>query len=263
MAKQQEVARTGNWAKVLFWLGFLVFFAYSFQAIMHLGEVADPLRQRRLVRILAALSKPSVFEAETSREVAAEMWETIQTAFLATTIGAVFAIPLTSLSARPSSFWGRGFNALLQPILSAVRAVHPLIVLTLAVVLAGLGPTAGVLALTLFTAAVLTRDFSEFAQQHTSLSWPVLFKVHFPALALNRLPVSVLIATVLGFMGGGGIGLFLQQHIGFLDYRHASVAILACIIATGGLDLLAHNVWHAIRNHRTSLPSTPEIADLD
>jgi phosphonate transport system permease protein len=258
MDKQQKIARVKNGTKILFWLVFLVFFAYSFQTIMDLEGISHPLRQKSIMRVLTALSKPDFSDDKANRNVMRQMWETIQIAFLATTISAVFAIPFTFFSARPSSFWGRGFNILLQPVLSMVRSVHPLIVVIPAIILTGIGPTAGVLALTLYSTAVLIVDYSEYTQQHTSLNWLILFKVHFPGLTFKRLPVNLLIATVIGFMGGGGIGFSIQQHINLLDYRTASVAILACIIAIGSLDLLARAVWHKIQSSRTALPSTPE-----
>ncbi len=262
MDKPKESDKFKNWIVILFWLGFLAFFVYSFQTIMDFKGIAHPRRQEAFIRILTALSKPNLFEGETSRQVAAQTWETIQVGFLATVISAFFATPFTFLSARPSSIWGRGFNILLQPILSIVRAVHPLIITSLAIVLVGIGPTAGVLALTLFSTAVLIRNFSEYAQQHTSLSWNILFKVHFPGLALKYLPVNILIATILGFMGGGGIGFLLQQHISLLNYPDASIAIVACIIAIGSIDLLGRTVWRKIQKHSESLPSNPETANL-
>lgn len=254
MDTQQEKTKIQNWMKILFWLGVLVLFAYSFQTIMNLEEIAHPGRQVAFIRILTALSKPNIMDGETSRQVAIKMWETIQIAFLATTISAVFAIPFTFFSARPSSILGRGFNFLLQPILSAVRAVHPLIIIPPAIMLAGIGPTAGVLALTIFSTGVLIRKFSEYAQQHMSLSWPMLFKVHFPGLTFKHLPVNILIATVLGFIGGGGIGPLFLMNITLLDYRDAGVAILACIVVIGSLDLISRAVWHKIQNNGSSFP---------
>lgn len=256
MDMQKEVARVRDGIKILFWLGFLSFFIYSSQTILDFQDIAHPRRQESVIRILTALSKPNFIEGEISRQVVVKMWETIQIGFLATTISAVFAIPFTFLSARPSSFWGRGFNILLQPILSVVRAVHPLIITMFTIVLAGIGPTAGVLALTFYSTAFLIGNFSEYAQQHTSLNWLTLFGVHFPGLALKHLPVNILIATILGFMGGGGIGFLLLQNINLLNYRDASVALVACIIAIGSIDLFSCAVWRNIQRSRESLPST-------
>lgn len=246
MDKKKEVARVKSWIRILFWLFLGAFFVYSLITIMDFGGIVHPKRQESFIRILTALSKPNYLEGDTYRDVAPKMWETIQIAFLATTISAVFAIPFTFFSARPSSSWGRGLNIVLQPILSAIRAVHPLIITIPAIVLAGIGPTAGVLALTLFSTAVLIGNFSEYAQQNTPLSWNNLFKAHFPGLALKHLPVNLVIVSILGFMGGGGIGFLIQTQINLLNYSDASVAILACIITIGGLDLLGRAVWKII-----------------
>ena len=254
MDMQQETTNFQNWMKILFWLVCLVFFAYSFITIMDLETIAHPGRQEHFIRILSALSKPNLFNGETIRQVAIKMFETIQIGFLATTFSTVIAIPFTYFSARPSSFWGRGFNFLLQPILSAVRAVHPLIIIPPAIMLTGIGPTAGVLALTIFSTAVLIGKFTEYAQLQMALSWPSLTKVHFPGLAFKHLPVNILIASVLGFMGGGGIGSFLILKINLLDYRNTGVEILACIIVIGSLDLISRAVWHKIQNNRASFP---------
>jgi phosphonate transport system permease protein len=248
MNKQQVITNTKNGIKILFWSIFLAFLIHSFQTIIDFEAITNPRRQESFLRILTALSKPNFLEGEISRQVAGKIWETFQIAFLATTMSALLALPFTFQSARPSLLWNRGFNILLQPILSTVRAVHPLILVIPVIVLVGIGPTAGVVALTLFSTAVLIGIYSDYAQQHRSLSWDSLVKVHFPGLALKHLPVNILIATVLGFMGGGGIGFLLQQNLGLLNYGDASVAILACIIVTGSIDLFSRAVWHKIQH---------------
>jgi phosphonate transport system permease protein len=218
MDKQKENTKFTSWIKILFWSGFLVFFIWSFQNIMDFENVTNSRRQESFTRVLTALSKPNFFEGETSREVAGKMWETVQIAFLATTFSAILAFPFTFFSARPSSLWGQWFSFLLQPFLSAVRAVHPLIFTMPAIVLFGIGPTAGVLALTMFSTAVLIGNYSEYAQQHKFRSWDTLLKLSFPGLALKHLPVNILIASILGLMGGGGIGFIIQQNLNLLNY---------------------------------------------
>jgi phosphonate transport system permease protein len=260
MEKQQKITVIKNGAKVLLWVGFLLFFIYSFQATVDWEW--DSRRQERLIRILTAFLNPNLFEDKVRDLVLEKMRETIQMAFLATTMSAFFAIPFTFLSARSSSFWMRGFNILLQPILSIIRAVHPLTTVIFAIILFGIGPTAGVLALTLFSTAVLIVKYSEYAQQNPFLGWIVLLKMYFPGLAFKYFPANILVATVLGFMGGGGIGYFLLQRINTLEYRDASVAILACIIVIGGLDLLARAVWYKIQGKRISPASAPEVTNV-
>ncbi len=381
--QKQRMAQVKNGMKILMWLGLLIFFIYSFQAIID-WEIVNPLRHRSVIRVLTALSKPNLFDYEyetrgtpitlendcqssnettqivrasqrtitfnlkctagqyttftihgsgfqpntpgyivmqsnisgnesrkftasdfstdskgnfsitvmvipvnldhisSGRTIAVveqlnktfrglsnasqltveQLWETIQIAFLATVIGAILAIPFTFFSARASSCWGSGFNILLQPILAVIRSVHPLITVILAIIMVGIGPTAGVLALTLFSTAVLIEKFSEYARQHESLSWRALLTVHFPGLAFRHFPVNFVIATVIGFVGGGGIGFLVQQNINLLNYRDASVSLLAIIVAGSSLDLLSRAVWYKIQSTRAFHPAAPEKEEI-
>lgn len=260
MSKQeQRTIRASNIGKILIWLGLLFFFISSYRAVVDWKQATNPRRHQSLIRMATELAQPNFFEyedesnetirgfSETSYLTAGKMRETLQIAFLATSISAILSIPFTILIARTPSLWRRGFNILLQPVLAAVRSIHPLITVIPAIILVGIGPTGGVLAITLFSTAILITDFSDYAQQHTSLNWLTLLKVHFPSLAFRRLPVNLVIATVIGFMGGGGIGFLLQQSFNLLDYRDASVAILAIIVSVASLDLLSRAVWHKIR----------------
>ncbi|MEW6085587.1 MAG: hypothetical protein AB1607_13430 [Chloroflexota bacterium] len=211
---------------------------------------AETIVSGHTIVVVEQLSKTFRDLSETSYDTVKKMWETIQIAFLATCISAMLAIPFTILIARTSSPWGRGFNILLQPILAAVRSIHPLITVIPAIVLLGIGPTGGVLAITLFSTAVLITKFSEYAEQHVSLNWATLLTVHFPTLAFRQFTVNIVIATVIGFMGGGGIGFILQQSINLLNYRDASVAIIAIIVSVGSLDLLSRIVWLKIQKEK-------------
>ena len=104
------------------------------------------------------------------------------------------------------------------------------------VVFAGIGPTTGVLALTIFSAAVLIGNFSDYAMEHRPINWITLSKKYFPALTFKHLPVNILIATILGYVGGGGIGFLLFQQFNLLDYQAASATLLAIIVVIGSID---------------------------
>lgn len=248
MDKQKDAPKLRNGITTLFWFLMLALFIYSIQTIIDFETLTNPARHDSFIRVLTALSKPKLHDAELVRQVSEQMWETVQVAFLATTISAILAIPISLISARNSSRLGRALNAIVQPIASIVRAVHPLIITIPTVLLAGIGPTAGVLTLTLFSTAVLIGHFSEYAQQHLSLSWASLFKVHFPALAFKQLPVNLVTASILGFLGGGGIGSLILLKNSLLDYRASSVAMLACMIVIGSIDLVSRAVWRRIQN---------------
>lgn len=256
MDKQKRKFSVRDWIKILFWLFFLAFFIYSFRTIMDLDGMANPIRQKQIVYLLTALSRPNLLDGETFQYVFVKMWETFQTAFLATTISAILAIPITLLSAYPSSRWGRVFKIFLQPFLSIIRAIHPVIVAIPMVVFAGIGPTSGVLALTFFSSAVLIGNFSDYAMEHRPINWITLSKKHFPALTFKHLPVNILIATILGYVGGGGIGFLLFQQFNLLDYQAASATLLAIIVVIGSIDLISRAIWRNIQ--KTTIVVNPD-----
>jgi phosphonate transport system permease protein len=178
------------------------------------------------------------------------MFETFQISLLATFISSIIASLLTFFSARPTSIWGQVLKSIFQLVLATVRSIHPLISVIFIIVFTGINPKSGVLALTIYSTAVFTRVFSEYAQEHMSISWSRMFKFVFPGLTIKYLPSNILIASVLGFMGGGGIGFYLQQSINLLDYHNVSTGILACIIFIGGLDLICEFVCQRMQKLR-------------
>jgi phosphonate transport system permease protein len=128
------------------------------------------------------------------------------------------------------------------------------------VVWVGLGPFAGVLALTLHTIAALGKLFSEQiegisegpieaitatgANRLQTIVFAVIPQIVPPYIAytLYRWDINVRTSTIIGFVGGGGIGFLLNQSIRLLRYRDASVMMLAIAIVVSTLDYLSSRV---------------------
>ncbi|MDH3944985.1 MAG: hypothetical protein OEV06_12900 [Anaerolineae bacterium] len=237
-----------QWLKYLIWISIVVLFGFSYISILELGEIANPARRAGILRVFSLFTSPDFSDGDYNRAVAESLWLTFQIAFVSTVISAIIAITLTYFWSRRSSAWERGLNYILQPILSTIRSIHPLFMMPPAVVLFSIGPTAGVIALTFSSTAFLTADFLEFSQLRRSLEWSSLLKLYFPGITLKRLPVNTMIATVLGFLGGGGIGSVLFQSLSLLNYRDASVALVGCIIIIGGLDMVCRAAWNRIQS---------------
>ena len=229
--------------KIILWSAILVFFIYSYQSIMTGDTVTPVYRKEFFIRVISALSKPNLGDSETNYSVVTRTFETIQMAFLGTLMGAILASMLTLVSARKSSALGRGLNSLLQIVMTIIKSAHPLITVLFVIIIYGIGPKSGVITLTIFSTAMLFVIYSDYAQNNKYLDWTLLFKYFFPGLALKQLSVNLLIASVLGFMGGGGIGFFIQQSINLLDYSTASTGLLACIAIICVVDLISRDVW--------------------
>ncbi|MBI1801380.1 MAG: ABC transporter permease subunit [Chloroflexi bacterium] len=134
------------------------------------------------------------------------------------------------------------------------RSIESLIVATLFVVWVGIGPAAGTLALAINTAAGLGKLCSEAIENIEPgpmeavkatganflqmLAFAVVPQVipQFIGYILYRWDGNVRFSTVLGFVGGGGIGFILIQWINLLQYRNAAVAVWAITLVVYIMD---------------------------
>jgi phosphonate transport system permease protein len=66
------------------------------------------------------------------------------------------------------------------------------------------------------------------------------------AFTLYRWDINVRMSTIIGFAGGGGIGFLLQQNINLVQYRAASVQMLAIAVVVSSLDFLSARIRERI-----------------
>jgi phosphonate ABC transporter permease subunit PhnE len=147
-----------------------------------------------------------------------------------------------------------------RTIFNAVRSIEPLMMGFVFVVWVGLGPFAGIMALTLHSMADLGKLFSEEvenidegpveaitatgANQLQRIVYAVVPQVtpHYIAYIFYRWDINVRMSTIIGFVGGGGIGFVLQRNINQLLYTKASVMVIAIAIVVVVLDNISARV---------------------
>jgi phosphonate transport system permease protein len=192
-----------------------------------------------------------------------KMVETIFLALMATTFGVLVAVPVSFLGARNLMTGSRAGTVVYYAVrtgLNILRSIEPLIMAILFVVWVGIGPFAGVLALGLHSVAALGKLFSEQIECIDSgpieaitavgakplqvVFFGVLPQVFLPFMALSfyRWDINVRMSTIIGFVGGGGIGFLLQQWINLLKYNEAGTALLAIAIVVITLDTLSAKI---------------------
>ena len=54
--------------------------------------------------------------------------------------------------------------------------------------------------------------------------------------------MNVRISTILGFVGGGGIGYYLSQRINVLEYQKAGTAIWAIVAVVWAMDFFSAEI---------------------
>ena len=184
---------------------------------------------------------------------------------------ALFALPglvlgviaaLFTLRASPKHHYPIGlviYN-ITRTIFNSVRSIEPLMMGFVFVVWVGLGPFAGILALTLHSMADLGKLFSEEvenidegpveaitatgASQLQRIVYAVVPQVtpHYIAYIFYRWDINVRMSTIIGFVGGGGIGFVLQRNINQILYTKASVMVIAIAIVVIVLDNISARV---------------------
>jgi phosphonate ABC transporter permease subunit PhnE len=138
--------------------------------------------------------------------------------------------------------------------LNTLRSIEPLIMGIVFVIWVGVGPFAGVLALTLHSIAALGKLYSEQVENIDSgpieaiqstganrlqtIIYAVVPQIVPPYIAFTmyRWDINVRMSTIIGFVGGGGIGFLLKQQIDLLRYKQAGVAMLAIAVVVSVLD---------------------------
>ncbi|RMR31926.1 phosphonate ABC transporter, permease protein PhnE [Pseudomonas syringae group genomosp. 3] len=180
--------------------------------------------------------------------------ETLAMSALGTLLAAVAGL-LLALPAAGRLGWP--LRSLSRLLLNALRAIPELVWAVLMVLAAGLGPNAGTLALALHTTGVLGRLFAE-ALENTSPEpaaairlqggsawqafgygtlpnlWPQLL-----AYTLYRWENNIRMASVLGFVGAGGLGQMLYVSLSLFQEAQASSVILAMLILVFAVDALS------------------------
>jgi len=173
-------------------------------------------------------------------------------------LGTLLAIVLGMLLALPAAGrFGWPLQACARLLLNALRAIPELVWAALTVLAAGLGPNAGTLALALHTAGVLGRLFAEalenappepaaairlqggsqvaaFCFGTLPNLWPQLL-----AYSLYRWENNIRMASVLGFVGAGGLGQMLYTTLSLFQEAQASTVIMGMLVLVLLVDALS------------------------
>jgi phosphonate ABC transporter permease subunit PhnE len=142
-------------------------------------------------------------------------------------------------------------------IFNGLRSIESLVMAIVFVVWVGVGPFAGVLALSLHTIASQAKLFSEQvesilpgpieaikatgADRLQTIIYAVMPQIIPPYISFTmyRWDINVRMSTIIGLAGGGGIGFLLLQNANLLNYRAASVQMLAIVIVVSIMDYLS------------------------
>jgi phosphonate transport system permease protein len=215
---------------------------------------------------------PPIALATFSRDVAEWYWDigrwldsllnTLLMAYLATVMGTLIGAALSFFAARNLArhyaiYW------LMRRVLEIARTVPDIVWALLFIIAFGIGPLAGILAITMHTIGAQGKLFAEVNENISALpidgiraaggSWfeEIRFAV-LPQAAPNylsytfwRLELNVRSATIVGFVGAGGIGHDLFTSIQLLYFGDAGAILLIIVATIMIIDMVSEKFRHS------------------
>jgi len=187
-----------------------------------------------------------------------EIGEPMYTLWGPVAVGAIAGLLLAALTKPKDSLpVGMVIYSITRTFLNALRSVEALVMAIVFVIAVGIGPFAGVMALGLHTIVSLAKLYSEQvesilagpleaieatgANRLQTIIYAVIPQIVPPYISytMYRWDINVRMSTIIGFVGGGGIGFLLQQNINLLNYRAASAQMLAIAIVVASMDYIS------------------------
>ena len=233
-------------------IGLAVVASFRYLAV-DFGSLVESEGRHHMARFVAEFFPPDL-SPDFVRRVGVAALQTLAVSLLGTAIPVV----LGGLLALPAAGrLGRGPKWLARFVLNGLRSVPELVWAALMVLAAGLGPFAGTLALALHTTGVLGRLFAESLENASPAPEAALRELgaaRVAAFAYGTLPLvapqclgyalyrwemNIRMATILGFVGGGGLGQLLYFHLSLFQQAQAATVLIAMTVLVLADDALS------------------------
>lgn len=237
------------------WLGLVVFLALFLQ-----GMVISELTPERMIRGIGRLSDflQQAFPPKLDRlpNILKATLDTFEMALVGTVFGSALSLPIALLAAKNTSLHPVIYY-LTRFFLAFLRAVPDLVWGLIFLVIVGLGPGAGILAIIVDVISFCGRFFAERIEEIEKGSIEALKMTgvsglgvvvgaiipsampSFVATSMFSLESSVRSAVVLGVVGAGGIGVELSTSMQLLRYDEAFTVILVIFAAVIGTERIS------------------------
>ncbi len=209
---------------------------------------------------------------------AGKIVETIALGFLATVFSTIIALPLSFFAAHNVMVrvpFGNTIYYVTRIFFNVVRSVDTLIWGLIVILWVGLGPFAGVIALTIHSVAALGKLYSEeiehidpgpveaitatgatFLQTIRYAVFPQIVPP-FVGYTLLRWDINMRSATIVGFVAGGGIGYFVVETLRKSAYNQYAAALWAIAVVIMVVDFVSAKWRERISTGETQVQTGP------
>ena len=201
-------------------------------------------RGHQFIYILARIFQPNF---EYFGKVVGPLMDTIKMSILGSVLGATLALPFAVVASTNinKSAWA---VSLCRFLLNIIRTLPTLVIAKFAALIFGLGTFAGTVAITVFTFGVVAKmmyeaietiDMGAFEAMESAGGnkfqsfWTACFPQILPtylSYCLYSLEMNIRAAAILGYVGAGGLGLLINERIGWRDYEGLGMVLLALFV---------------------------------
>ena len=180
-------------------------------------------------------------------KVITPLMDTIKMSILGSVLGATLALPFSVVASTNINRTG-WVVALCRFLLNIIRTLPTLIIAKFAALIFGLGTFAGTVAITVFTFGVVSKmmyeaietiDMGAFEAMESAGGnkfqsfWTACFPQILPtylSYCLYSLEMNIRAAAILGYVGAGGLGLLINERVGWRDYHGLGMVLLALFV---------------------------------
>lgn len=228
-------------------LGILLFFSYS---VYYLNIPLERIFGMfgRLGDVLVNRYYPPDMEYIADVDYLGAIIETIQMAYIGSLFGLLFSVILGWFAAHNVSPSQKYIYPIARIMTMGCRSVHEMIWAILFVTILGFGMLPGVLALTMFSIGFAGKLFAEEIESihmgdveairamggnHLQVFVYGVFpqvRVAFIGIAIYTWDVAFRAATVVGFVGAGGMGWYLKRNVMQIETQRVAAILISIII---------------------------------
>lgn len=216
------------------------------------------------MRLFAGLASPNL---DILPKAVLSIIETIFMAFLATALATPIAFVLSFMASRNvmKSPGAQVVYTVLRMIFNLARSIEAIIWAIIFSVWVGIGPFAGMLALMIHSIASLAKQYSEAVESISDgpiegieatgatklqVVWFAIVPqvvLPFISFTIYRWDINIRMATIVGLVGGGGIGTLLMLYSGQAMWHEVGTIILVIAFIVWFMDLASAQVREALK----------------
>lgn len=208
---------------------------------------------KNIVAILEKLFRP---KWDFFPKVITPLVDTIKMSILGTVIGCAAALPIAVLASSNIDH-NKFIVSLLRVILGLIRTLPTLVIALVCALIFSLGTFAGTVSIAIFTFGIVAKMLYESIETIDMGPFEAMealgadkFQAFWSACVPQILPVylshslycfemNVRASAILGYVGAGGLGITINERIGWRDYNSLGMVLLSLFVVVVAIDFFS------------------------